>query len=134
MTYATRADLEERYGVDELAQRETMLPPNAVDKALADADALIDGYMAGRYTVPLSPVPANLPRVACQVARYLVLGAAADERARQDYEDAVSWLKDVAAGRVILTEAAAAATTTVQARPETRTVGRQFDGDSLANY
>lgn len=134
MTYATRTDLEERYGVDELAQRESMLPAGAVDRALADADAMIDGYLAGRYAVPLSPVPDNLPRVACQLARYGLLGNAADERARQDYADAAAWLKDVAAGRVILTEAIVAAITEVGAKPTTRAPSRQFDGDSLANY
>lgn len=134
MTYAVRADLEDRYGADELTQRETMLPAGAVAQALADADAVIDGYMAGRYAVPLSPVPANLPRVACQLARYGLLGNAADDRARKDYEDAIAWLKDVAAGRVILTEATVATVTAVSARPATRTVDRQFDGDSLANY
>lgn len=134
MTYAVRADLEDRYGAEELTQRETMLPAGAVAQALADADAVIDGYTAGRYTVPLSPVPSNLPRVACQLARYGLLGNAADERARKDYEDAMAWLKDVAAGRVILTEATVAATTAVSARPATRTTDRQFDGDGLANY
>lgn len=134
MTYATRTNLEDRYGATEIEQRESVLPAGAVDQVLADTDALIDGYMAGRYTVPLSPVPANLPRIACQVARYLLLDSAADDRARQDYEDALAWLKDVAAGRVILTEAVAAATTAVSATPVTRTTARQFDGDSLANY
>lgn len=132
MSYATRQDLEDRYGATELAQRETMLPNGAVERALADADAVIDGYLAGRYAVPLTPVPDNLPRVACQLARYGLLGAAADERARHDYEDAVAWLKDVAAGRVILPTVTPAAETAVQARPATRTAERQFGTDGLA--
>lgn len=99
MTYATRIDLEDRYGADEIAQRESMLPVGAVDRALADADAEIDSYLTGRYALPLSPVPANIGRVASAIARYQLLGDAVTEVARKHYEDARAWLKDVAAGR-----------------------------------
>lgn len=102
MTYAIRADLEKHYGADEIEQRESMLPAGAVDSALSDADALIDGYLAARYCIPLAPVPANLVQFACAIARYTLLGEAATERARNDYKDAVAWLKDVQAGRVTL--------------------------------
>jgi len=134
MTYATRADMEARFGALEIAQRESALPSGAVAQALSDADAVIDGYAAGRYAVPLSPAPDNLVRVACQLARYGLLGIAVDERARQDYEDALAWLKDVAAGRVLLPQVARAAVTAVSARPVTRTAARQFDTASLSGY
>lgn len=100
MTYATRTELEERYGTDELAQRESVLPAGAVDRALADADVEVDSYLTGRYTVPLSPVPGNVTRLAAAIARYRLLGDAATELARKEYEDARAWLRDVAAGRV----------------------------------
>jgi phage gp36-like protein len=106
MTYATRQDLEKHYGVDEVEQRESALPAGAVDGALADADALIDGYLAGRYSLPLSAIPANLPQTAAALARYTLLGEAATDRARNDYKDAIAWLKDVQAGRVLLQSAA----------------------------
>lgn len=102
MTYATRQNLEQRYGTDELEQRESMLSAGAVDQALQDADARINGYLASRYSLPLSAVPEDLPQVACALARYQLLGDAATERARKDYEDAMAWLKDVANGRVKL--------------------------------
>jgi phage gp36-like protein len=102
MTYATRTDLELRYGADEIAQRESALPTGALDVILADADALIDGYLAGGYTLPLSPVPAKLLQVACAVACYYLMGAAVMQRARDDYTDAVAWLKDVQNGVVVL--------------------------------
>lgn len=134
MPYASPADLEARYGVDELEQRESMLPAGALAQALADADAVIDGYCAGRYAVPLAPAPDNLTRVACQLARYGLLGNAADERARADYEDAMAWLKDVAAGRVLLVAAAPASVTAVAARPVTRSAPRQFAAPTLDAY
>lgn len=133
MTYASRSDFEARYGAQELAQREAMLPAGALSQVLADADAVIDGYVCGRYGVPLNPPPGNLVRVACQLARYGLLGKSADERSRKDYEDAISWLKDVAAGRVILVESAVADVTAVSAKPATRTIDRVF-GSSLDAY
>ena len=134
MTYATRADLEARTGSDELAQRETMLAAGAVGQALADAGALIDGYLAGRYTVPLDPAPGPIVGAACQLARYALLGSAACERSRQDYQDALSWLKDVAAGRYPLAGAGRAAVTAVSARPSTRTAGLQFGAAALKGF
>ena len=135
MSYATRADYEARYGTAELLQRETMLPAGAVAQALADADSTIDGYMLGRYAVPLSPVPSNLVTVACRHVRYAILGNAADDRARKDHEDAMAWLKDVASGKVSLPAATAlAAVVQGDAKPVSRTTARQFDGDSLAAY
>ncbi|MDD5176756.1 MAG: DUF1320 domain-containing protein [Sterolibacterium sp.] len=134
MTYATRTNLEERYGTAELTQRESMLATGAVVRALADADALINGYVAGRYTVPLSPVPDNLPRLACAVARYYILGDANSDQSRKDFEDAVNWLKDVAAGRVTLTTAVVSDTTATGGKAETRTSTKQFDASSLAGY
>lgn len=115
MTYATRADLEDRFGPDEIGQRESMLPVGAVDRALADADAEIDGYLAGRYAVPMLPVPAHVLRVAVVIARYNLLGDAASERARNDYQDARTWLRDVQSGRVRLEGAATAGATAQQA-------------------
>lgn len=100
MAYATRTELEDRYGVEELTQRESMLPSGALVRALADADAEVDSYLTGRYTLPLSPVPASIARIAAVIARCRLLGDAVTEIARKDYEDARSWLRDVAAGRV----------------------------------
>lgn len=105
MTYATRTDLEERYGATELTQRETVLPAGAVARALADADVEIDSYLATRYGVPMSPIPSNVTRVAAAIARYRILGDAVTDLARKEYEDARAWLKDVAAGRVQITGA-----------------------------
>jgi len=102
MTYATRSTLELHYGVDEIAQRESVLPANAITNALTDADALINGYLCSRYTLPLTAMPDNLPQVAAALARYTLLGDSATERSRNDYKDAIAWLRDVQSGRVML--------------------------------
>jgi phage gp36-like protein len=102
MAYATRQDMEQLYGAAEVAQRESALSDGAVATALINADALIDGYLVGCYSLPLSAVPPNLPAVACALARYALLGEAATERARNDQKDAIAWLRDVQSGRVQL--------------------------------
>lgn len=106
MSYASRTNLEQRYGSSEIAQRESALPAGAVVQALVDADAFIDGYLASRYSLPLTAIPPNLPQVACVIARYSLMGDSDTERARRDYEDALAWLKDVSTGRVQLQAAA----------------------------
>lgn len=106
MTYATRTDLEERSGADELTQRESVLPAGAVVRALADADAEVNSYVASAYTVPLNPVPTNIVRIACAIARYHLLGDAVSEAASNAYKSAIAWLRDVQSGRATLMDAA----------------------------
>lgn len=100
MPYATRADLIDRFGEAEIEQRESMLPAGAVDRALTDTAAEIDGYVGRAYPVPLSPVPVIVASAACDIARYRLLGDAATEDNRARYKDAVSLLKEIGAGRV----------------------------------
>lgn len=105
MTYATQADLEERFGSRELIQVTDKdntggINDAALALALADADAEIDSRLAVRYGVPLSaPVPARITAVACAIARYRLHEDRASQRIRDDYDDAVNWLRDVAAGK-----------------------------------
>ncbi len=110
MTYATADDLTERFGAVELGQLTDRGQPPAGDsdaaviaRALADADALIDSRLGGRYAVPLAaPLPADIVRVACDLARYLLHDLGAPEQVRQHYEDGLDWLARVADGRLPL--------------------------------
>lgn len=105
--YATVADLVRRYGEAEIQQLTDRLDPpagaidNAVaDRALADADAEIDAYLAARYTVPMSPAPAVIGRLACDIARFRLWEDRASDEVRRRYEDARRMLEAIAAGRV----------------------------------
>lgn len=109
MAYVDRAALQQRYGADEVAQRESVLPAGALDTILADAGSMIDGYLSSRYALPLAAVPSQIGAVACAIARYKLLGDAVTEFASNEYRDAVSWLRDVAKGAVILDGAQAVA-------------------------
>jgi phage gp36-like protein len=57
-----------------------------IGRALADGAALIDGYLATRYTLPLTVVPAPLKRIATDVARFYLMGQRATDEVRQRYD------------------------------------------------
>lgn len=107
MTYASQQNLIDRFGEDELIQltdraNTGLINSTVVARALADADAEINGYLSTRYTLPLSPVPAVLEKLACDISRYQLFENSVTEIVQERYENAVRFLKDVAAGRVTL--------------------------------
>ena len=143
MRYATQADLVARFGTTELAQLTdrtagTVIDAAVVAAALADADALVDGYLAQRYALPVTPTPALLLRVACDIARFLLHGKAAGEKVRDAYDDALKLLRDLADGRAALPGAlpAPAAQTPAAAggAPKFATPERLFSRAGLGDY
>lgn len=113
MTYATAEQVIERYGagtVQLLTDRAGagVLDPVVLERALADAAAEIDTWLAVKYDLPLFSPPASPPevltRLAVDIAVYrLAAGAdlATDERRRR-YEDAVKLLERLARGEASL--------------------------------
>ena len=95
--YATREDLIARFGAG-VEQLESMHPQGntAVESAIQDATEEIDGYLAGRYDLPLSDVPNNLKRLACDIARYYLYFEHPTELVEKRYEQAIDYLKMVA--------------------------------------
>ncbi len=108
MTYATQQNLIDRFGEDELIQLTDrqhlgVIDATVVSRALADADARINGYLAVRYSLPLSaPLPTELERLACDVARYALHEDRVTEIVEKRYQDAIALLRDVASGRAEL--------------------------------
>lgn len=133
MTYAVKQDLIDRFGETELKQLtdRTNRPPTTVDdivvgRALDDATAMIDGYIAKKVALPLASVPAILVKVAADLARYFLHGKAADKDSPVTlaYNQAVAWLKDVSKGLVALDDGgetpAPAGGGSVKANPSSR--------------
>lgn len=106
MTYATQADLVARYGEVELIQltdpEQAAVDVDIVAQALADVDALIDGHLAGRYTVPLTPAPPILVSYACDLARARLYKDALPEHLKNRADDALKFLRAVGEGRLAL--------------------------------
>jgi len=140
MSYATQQDLSDRFGETELAQRTNRVDGLTVDtdvlsRALGDADAEIDSYLATRYTLPLPSVPVVLVRMACDIARYRLCDDAVPESVRQRYTDAISLLKRLASGEVQLAGVAAVVAAGGSGNAvAVRTAAKQFDAAALAGY
>lgn len=104
MAYAVLADMQTRYGADELlalSDRDNsgVADVGVVDAALSDAGMEIDAYLSNRYTLPLaSPYPALLVRLCCELARYTLYKDKAPEIVRTGREDAIALLRRIAAG------------------------------------
>lgn len=87
--------------------REERLDP-LIDVAIQDADAEIDGYLAKRYAVPLSPAPRVLNKLSKDIAVYNLfsrMGINAESREKiiiTRYEAAIKFLTLVAEGKVSL--------------------------------
>lgn len=105
MSYCAKSDLVARYGAQELAQLTDEVAAHVPDDteitaACDEASSLIDGYVAGRYVVPLSPVPPMVKSWACAIARRLLWKdrALPDSAVAVAYEDALTALREVAKG------------------------------------
>ncbi|OHX21241.1 gp436 family protein [Chromobacterium sphagni] len=107
--YATRDDMLQRFGEKEVISLTDREYSGQVDDplladALADAGVEIDGYIGGRYPLPLAQPPKILAGYACDIARYRLCGSGTQltEDIRDRYRDAVRFLELVAAGKVTL--------------------------------
>lgn len=142
MPYASAADMQSRFGLEELTARTDRNGTGAVDaavlsRALADADAEIDGYLATRYRLPLPTVPPVLVRVACDIARYRLWEDLASEEVRRRYEDARRMLEALTRGHVSL---GLPATLPLEQQPSLSLAAAKsgaapnFDRDGLAGF
>lgn len=116
MSYATQAQMIDRFGQAELIQLTDRdgatgaIVAAVLDAALLDADEEVDSYLRGVRTLPLtSPIPERLVRVAADLARYHLYDDHAPEGVRTRYQDGVRWLRDVATGKASLGEVDAVA-------------------------
>lgn len=101
--YATRNDLETRFGEGELQQLEMMQTVgNSIEEALQDASEEIDSYIAVRYVLPLPSTPSTLKRIACNVARYRLYFQQPTEEIENRYKAEIDFLKRVADGKATL--------------------------------
>ncbi|MEX2480200.1 MAG: DUF1320 domain-containing protein [Gammaproteobacteria bacterium] len=141
MPYATQAQLTDRYGetmLIELTDRgETPIgavDADVVERALADTDALIDGFLKGRYLLPLAATPALLVDLALAIALYKLHRNVASEKVRRDYDDALRVLRDIAAGTVRLDVDGAEPTASGSSGVRTNDRDRPLTPDNLKGY
>ena len=76
-----------------------------VDAAIADADATINAYCQGRYTIPLSPVPPKITQVSIDIALYNLYSQSdleMPEVRKERNKEAIRFLEAAAAGKINL--------------------------------
>lgn len=114
MTYATQADLEARFGPEELLKLADRDGDGAADAtvvgaALTDAAAEIDGHLATAYDLPLAAGPwPSLRAAACDLARLRLYDEAAPEEIWRRALRTRDMLAKLAAGERQLVSAAGA--------------------------
>lgn len=109
MSYATLDILTDRYGArmlimltDRSETPTSEIDMDVVSRALTDTDAVIDGYIAAKYTVPLSEVPPLIVDLAQAITIYKLHTTATDPKIEEDYKAAMKTLGHIAEGKVRL--------------------------------
>lgn len=92
------------WSAEEIARAEDAI--QRIDDAVADADAVIDGYLAKRGYLPLVPVPPMVSVWCRAIARYYLhqhlLGSEDKHPIIRDYKDALRFLQLTADGKFSL--------------------------------
>lgn len=138
MAYATLDDLVDRFGSEELAQRSdraagAVIDADVVARALTDAEAEANSYLATRYHLPLASTPPVLVRIVCDIARYRLCDVPPDE-VRTRYEDAVRDLKRAGDGTLVIDGATPLEKSSAGIGVASRAPARVFGGDALKGY
>lgn len=140
MAYATKQDLIDRYGAEDIVQLTDHSHTGGIDddvlnRALADADAEINGYLAARYTLPLTDTPPLVKRIGCEIAYYLLFRGGATELALDRYTKAAAVLRGLSNGSVSLgLNSAGTAEPGTESAVESSAPGRIFTGETLEGY
>ncbi len=116
MSYATITDLRKRVSETKLIQLTDYKNLGHVDTALVTeaitmAEAVIDSYAGGRYSLPLT-ASGQVKDLAVTIAIYKLHEGRqlAPDHVRQSYEDAISFQRDVAAGKAGMSQSGHAQT------------------------
>ncbi|AUK50207.1 gp436 family protein [Pasteurella multocida] len=91
----------------ELTDRENIGEVNqaVLTIALLDSSSQIDGYLVGRYKLPLKTIPQNLTRICCDLTRYRLASmsdVSITEEIIERYKLSLRELEGIASGKVSL--------------------------------
>lgn len=109
MSYTTLANLTDRFGESmliSLTDRDDVstgvVDVDVINRALADTDAVIDGYVAVKYALPMASIPPLLGDIAQTVAIWKLHIYAVDPKIEEDYKNALRSLRDISSGTIRL--------------------------------
>lgn len=143
MPYCTLSDIEAPQ--DDLVELTDdagigVIDETVVDRAIAKAGELIDGYLRGRYTLPLDPVSGLVTTLAADIALYRLYARrprlTVPESLADRYKNALKVLDNIQKGAITLgasgTSEAPAATTV--GGPQVSAPERVFSRETLKDY
>ena len=107
--YATLDDLKKQLPEDVLMALTDdggsgVIDTAVTDAALETAEVEIDGYLGGRYTLPLSPLPEVIIKVAVDIAIYNLYARrqGPPEHWQKRYDNTIRFLVKIAGGQISL--------------------------------
>lgn len=141
MAYATQQDMIDRFSTEELVavtDRDTpqtgAIVSVVLNKALGDADAMINGYVSKQYDLPLVPIPEILTRIACDVARFFLHKDSPPDYVTEAYKVARDQLKDISKGILVLTVDDSSVPEEITNQVLVESEAPVFTSDSLKDY
>jgi phage gp36-like protein len=113
-----------------------------VDKAIASADSDIDGYIGGRYSLPLDVIPNKIKDISVDLAIYYLWTRRPERKAPEEirikYSDGIKRLKDIQDGKFLLgiTQMGSSGTdiTGSEVRTNKTSLDRKFTKDLLSRF
>jgi len=142
MSYITQSDLSGQISDSELIQvtddaKLGVVSATVVSKAIADAEAEVNGYLATKYAVPIGGTVPDLVKKLCIDAAIYNLyrrRKRVAEDVRQAYEDAIKKLEQIAKGIITLGIDPPPAALTQGSSGEVFGPDRVFDRDKLGSF
>mgnify|MGYP001614563127 CR=1 FL=1 len=137
--YATLADLVDRAGDSEILQvadrdLDGVADASVITAALQAADDTINAYLAPRYALPLSVVPAIVVKWAVSLARYTLHRDGAPDHVADDQKTALGELRDASSGRLGLPDVAGLSPTAAPGAVTWTSGSSAFDRDHLEGW
>lgn len=109
-----------------------------VSAAIVSADAEIDSYAAARYLVPLNPAPPRVSELSALLALANLhhrVNVNLREGRQKELDAARAWLKQLAAGTVVIGAASAQQPPQTSGGPRVSVpTARKFDDKGLGNF
>lgn len=103
--YTTKPDMISRYGetplielTDRADEPAGVIDDVVLNAAMVAASAEVDSYIASRYKLPLSAAPQVLVRHTSAIAYYILHRGRYTDEVRQEYDDALAFLKSLSTG------------------------------------
>lgn len=133
MPYITQGEMAARFGESEID--ELTGETGSFERAEAHAAAVIDGYLASRYTLPLvEPVPELVKAWAADLVRYNLWDERSPEEVRRRHETALEQLKLLAQGKISLPPNSDSTLPIAADAPIYYSAERVFTADSLKTF